>query len=213
MTKVSISILDCDFGNITSEIKKINDNKIDFIHIDIMDGKFVKNNTERLFNLDKISSLTNLKYDIHLMVEEPLDKIDYYLKYKPEIITIHYEKNSNLRDCIYKIKDKNINVGVAINPDTNISELYDMLDLIDLVLVMSVEPGKGGQKFKIKTIDRVKVLNNRKRENNFIISVDGGVNNTNSKALINEGVDILVSGSYLVKSENLNISVKSLLNH
>jgi len=213
MTKVSISILDCDFGNITSEIKKINDNKIDFIHIDIMDGKFVKNNTERLFNLDKISSLTNLKYDIHLMVEEPLDKIDYYLKYKPEIITIHYEKNSNLRDCIYKIKDKNINVGVAINPDTNISELYDMLDLIDLVLVMSVEPGKGGQKFKIETIDRVKVLNNRKRENNFIISVDGGVNNTNSKALINEGVDILVSGSYLVKSENLNISVKSLLNH
>ena len=138
MTKVSISILDCDFENITSEIKKINDNKIDLIHIDIMDGKFVNNQTEKLFNLNKISSLTNLKYDIHLMVEEPLDKIDEYIKYKPEIITIHIEKNSNLIDCIRKIKSYNINAGVAINPDTNITELYDILELIDLVLIMSV---------------------------------------------------------------------------
>ena len=129
MTKVSISILDCDFDNIASELKKINDNNIDLIHIDIMDGKFVKNKTEKLFNLNKISSLTNLKYDIHLMVEEPLDKIDNYIKYKPEIITIHIEKNSNLIDCITKIKNHNINVGVAINPDTDISELYDILKI------------------------------------------------------------------------------------
>ena len=213
MTKVSISILDCDFENITSEIKKINDNKIDLIHIDIMDGKFVNNQTEKLFNLNKISSLTNLKYDIHLMVEEPLDKIDEYIKYEPEIISIHIEKNSNLIDCIRKIKSYNINVGVAINPDTNISELYDILELIDLVLIMSVHPGKGGQKFISKTIDKVKDINNKKNKNNFIISVDGGVNDTNSKDLIKSGADILVSGSYLVKSENLNKSIKSLLIH
>ena len=213
MTKVSISILDCDFENITSEIKKINDNKIDLIHIDIMDGKFVNNQTEKLFNLNKISSLTNLKYDIHLMVEEPLDKIDNYIKYKPEIITIHIEKNSNLIDCITKIKNHNINVGVAINPDTDISELYDILELIDLVLIMSVHPGKGGQKFIKETIDKVTGINNKKSKNNFIISVDGGVNNTNSKDLIKSGADILVSGSYLVKSENLNKSIKSLLIH
>ena len=213
MTKVSISILDCDFENITSEIKKINDNKIDLIHIDIMDGKFVNNQTEKLFNLNKISSLTNLKYDIHMMVEEPLDKIDEYIKYEPEIISIHIEKNSNLIDCIRKIKSYNINVGVAINPDTNISELYDILELIDLVLIMSVHPGKGGQKFISKTIDKVKDINNKKNKNNFIISVDGGVNNTNSKDLIKSGADILVSGSYLVKSENLNKSIKSLLIH
>tara|TARA_B100001564_G_scaffold54356_1_gene41198 strand:+ start:728 stop:1369 length:642 start_codon:yes stop_codon:yes gene_type:complete len=213
MTKVSISILDCDFENITSEIKKINDNKIDLIHIDIMDGKFVNNQTEKLFNLNKISSLTNLKYDIHMMVEEPLEKIDEYIKYEPEIISIHIEKNSNLIDCIRKIKSYNINVGVAINPDTNISELYDILELIDLVLIMSVHPGKGGQKFISKTIDKVKDINNKKNKNNFIISVDGGVNDTNSKDLINSGADLLVSGSYLVKSDNLNNSIKSLLIH
>ena len=213
MTKVSISILDCDFENITSEIKKINDNKIDLIHIDIMDGKFVNNQTEKLFNLNKISSLTNLKYDIHMMVEEPLDKIDEYIKYEPEIISIHIEKNSNLIDCIRKIKSYNINAGVAINPDTNITELYDILELIDLVLIMSVHPGKGGQKFINKTIDKVKDINNKKNKNNFIISVDGGVNDTNSKDLINSGADILVSGSYLVKSDNLNNSIKSLLIH
>tara|TARA_B110000014_G_scaffold49399_1_gene32783 strand:+ start:596 stop:1237 length:642 start_codon:yes stop_codon:yes gene_type:complete len=213
MTKVSISILDCDFENITSEIKKINDNKIDLIHIDIMDGKFVNNQTEKLFNLNKISSLTNLKYDIHMMVEEPLDKIDEYIKYEPEIITIHIEKNSNLIDCIRKIKSYNINAGVAINPDTNITELYDILELIDLVLIMSVHPGKGGQKFISKTIDKVKDINNKKNKNNFIISVDGGVNDTNSKDLINSGADLLVSGSYLVKSDNLNNSIKSLLIH
>lgn len=213
MTKVSISILDCDFENITSEIKKINDNKIDLIHIDIMDGKFVNNQTEKLFNLNKISSLTNLKYDIHMMVEEPLDKIDEYIKYEPEIISIHIEKNSNLIDCIRKIKSYNINVGVAINPDTNISELYDILELIDLVLIMSVHPGKGGQKFINETIDKVKDINNKKNKNNFIISVDGGVNDTNSKDLINSGADLLVSGSYLVKSDNLNNSIKSLLIH
>ena len=213
MTKVSISILDCDFENITSEIKKINDNKIDLIHIDIMDGKFVNNQTEKLFNLNKISSLTNLKYDIHMMVEEPLEKIDEYIKYEPEIISIHIEKNSNLIDCIRKIKSYNINVGVAINPDTNISELYDILELIDLVLIMSVHPGKGGQKFINETIDKVKDINNKKNKNNFIISVDGGVNDTNSKDLINSGADLLVSGSYLVKSDNLNNSIKSLLIH
>ena len=213
MTKVSISILDCDFENITSEIKKINDNKIDLIHIDIMDGKFVNNQTEKLFNLNKISSLTNLKYDIHMMVEEPLEKIDEYIKYEPEIISIHIEKNSNLIDCIRKIKSYNINAGVAINPDTNISELYDILELIDLVLIMSVHPGKGGQKFISKTIDKVKDINNKKNKNNFIISVDGGVNDTNSKDLINSGADLLVSGSYLVKSDNLNNSIKSLLIH
>ena len=213
MTKVSISILDCDFENITSEIKKINDNKIDLIHIDIMDGKFVNNQTEKLFNLNKISSLTNLKYDIHMMVEEPLDKIDEYIKYEPEIISIHIEKNSNLIDCIRKIKSYNINAGVAINPDTNITELYDILELIDLVLIMSVHPGKGGQKFINETIDKVKDLNNKKNKNNFIISVDGGVNDTNSKDLINSGADLLVSGSYLVKSDNLNNSIKSLLIH
>ena len=213
MTRLSISILDCDFTNIKSEINKINNNKIDLIHIDIMDGKFVYNNTEELFDLNKISVLTNLKYDIHLMVNDPLDKIDDYIKHNPEIITIHFENNSNLMGCINKIKKHKINVGVAINPDTKISEIYDILDEIDLVLVMSVNPGQGGQKFIINTVDKVKALNERKCKNNILISVDGGVNNTNSKELLNAGADILVSGSYLVKSKNLNNSIKSLLNH
>ena len=212
MSKVSVSILDCDFQNLDSEINKINKSISDYIHIDIMDGSFVKRNTKSLFDINKIKSLSKIPLDIHLMVDNPLDEIEVYSKMNPEIISFHIENNENVEKCIELIKSKNSLVGLAINPDTELSTITPYLNYIDIILVMSVYPGKGGQKFINTTYNRIKELGVLKKENNFKISVDGGVNDTNSHDLIKYGSDILVSGSFLIKNSNLNKGIKSLLN-
>ena len=213
MTKISVSILNCDFNNIDNEIRRINNSSADYIHIDIMDGYFVKNNTSELFNMKKISSLSKKKLDIHLMVQKPNEIIDLYCLPTTEIISIHYESECNFNKTFNKLKDKNIKCGLAINPDTKISSIKPLLKLVDLVLVMSVYPGKGGQIFINKTFNKIselKKITNRKNHS-IKISVDGGVDDTNSKNLINMGCDILVSGTYLIKSENIEKSIKSML--
>ena len=212
MNKVSISILDCDFDNLEFEINRINESNSDFIHIDIMDGVFVERDTRNLFDLNTIKKLSKIPLDIHLMVNNPLSIIDQYAKYNPSFITIHFENNPDIKDCLKLIKSHNINAGIAINPDTEISILKPYLKDVELILVMSVFPGKGGQKFINTTYNRIEELEALKKENNFIISVDGGVNDTNSYNLINYGSNILVSGSFLIKNSNLNKGIKSLLN-
>ena len=212
MNKVSVSILDCDFDNLEFEINRINESNSDFIHIDIMDGVFVERDTRNLFDLNTIKKLSKIPLDIHLMVNNPLSIIDQYAKYNPSFITIHFENNPDIKDCLKLIKSHNINAGIAINPDTEISILKPYLKDVELILVMSVFPGKGGQKFINTTYNRIEELEALKKENNFIISVDGGVNDTNSHNLINYGSDILVSGSFLIKNSNLNKGIKSLLN-
>ena len=212
MNKVSVSILDCDFDNLEFEINRINESNSDFIHIDIMDGVFVERDTRNLFDLNTIKKLSKIPLDIHLMVNNPLSIIDQYTKYNPSFITIHFENNPDIKDCLKLIKSHNINAGIAINPDTEISLLKPYLKDVELILVMSVFPGKGGQKFINTTYNRIEELEALKKENNFIISVDGGVNDTNSHNLINYGSDILVSGSFLIKNSNLNKGIKSLLN-
>ena len=212
MNKVSISILDCDFDNLEFEINRINESNSDFIHIDIMDSVFVERDTRNLFDLNTIKKLSKIPLDIHLMVNNPLSIIDQYAKYNPSFITIHFENNPDIKDCLKLIKSHNINAGIAINPDTEISLLKPYLKDVELILVMSVFPGKGGQKFINTTYNRIEELEALKKENNFIISVDGGVNYTNSHNLINYGSDILVSGSFLIKNSNLNKGIKSLLN-
>ena len=212
MNKVSISILDCDFDNLEFEINRINESNSDYIHIDIMDGVFVERDTRNLFDLNTIKKLSKIPLDIHLMVNNPLSIIDQYAKYNPSFITIHFENNPDIKDCLKLIKSHNINAGIAINPDTEISILKPYLKDVELILVMSVFPGKGGQKFINTTYNRIEELEALKKENNFIISVDGGVNDTNSYNLINYGSNILVSGSFLIKNSNLNKGIKSLLN-
>ena len=212
MNKVSISILDCDFNNLEFEINRINESNSNYIHIDIMDGVFVESDTRNLFDLNKIQKFSKIPLDIHLMVNNPLSIIDQYAKFNPDFITIHFENNLDIKDCLKLIKSYNINAGIAINPDTEISILKPYLKDIDLILLMSVFPGKGGQKFINKTYDRINDLKVLKKENSFKISVDGGVNDTNSHDLIKYGSDILVSGSFLIKKSNLNKGIKSLLN-
>tara|TARA_S200000501_G_scaffold31271_1_gene26321 strand:- start:6958 stop:7596 length:639 start_codon:yes stop_codon:yes gene_type:complete len=209
MIKTSISILDCDFNNLEREINKINLSNADLIHIDIMDGFFVSNNTIEKFDMVKLSKYSKKKFDVHLMVDNPEDHIEKYIKPLTEYISIHIESKGDISKSLNKIKNNNIKAGLAINPNTKISDLYQYIKLIDMVIIMSVYPGKGGQKFIENTFDRVKML--RKSSNNIDISVDGGVSSLNSYNLISNGASTLVSGSFLMKSENINDSIKNML--
>ena len=210
MIKTSISILDCDFNNLEYEINRVNNSNSDLIHIDIMDGKFVPNNTLEKFDMNKISKYSNKNFDVHLMVENPIDYITYFITPLTDYISIHLE-SKGIDQSLKSIKENGIKCGLAINPDTKIQKLYPFLEIIDMVIIMSVFPGKGGQKFIENTYNKVETLRNH--DKNIDISVDGGVGSSNSKILISKGASTLVSGSYLMKSDNINNSIKNMLKH
>lgn len=210
MIKTSISILDCDFNNLEYEINRINNSNSDLIHIDIMDGKFVPNNTMEKFDMNKISKYSDKNFDVHLMVENPIDYISSFVTPLTDYISIHLE-SKGIDQSLKSIKENGIKCGLAINPDTEIQKLYPFLEIIDMVIIMSVFPGKGGQKFIENTYYKVETLRNH--DKNIDISVDGGVGSSNSKTLISKGASTLVSGSYLMKSNNINNSIKNMLKH
>ena len=210
MIKTSISILDCDFNNLEYEINRINNSNSDLIHIDIMDGKFVPNNTLEKFDMKKISKYSDKNFDVHLMVENPIDYISSFITPSTDYISIHLE-SKGIDQSLKSIKENGIKCGLAINPDTKIQKLYPFLEIIDMVIIMSVFPGKGGQKFIENTYYKVETLRNH--DKNIDISVDGGVGSSNSKTLISKGASTLVSGSYLMKSNNINNSIKNMLKH
>ena len=210
MIKTSISILDCDFNNLEYEINRVNNSNSDLIHIDIMDGKFVPNNTLEKFDMNKISKYSDKNFDVHLMVENPIVYISTFVTPLTDYISIHLE-SKGIDQSLKSIKEKGIKCGLAINPDTEIQKLYPFLEIIDMVIIMSVFPGKGGQKFIENTYDKVETLRNH--DKNIDISVDGGVGSSNSETLISKGASTLVSGSYLMKSNNINNSIKNMLKH
>ena len=210
MIKTSISILDCDFNNLEYEINRVNNSNSDLIHIDIMDGKFVPNNTLEKFDMNKISKYSYKNFDVHLMVENPIDYITSFITPLTDYISIHLE-SKGIDQSLKSIKQNGIKCGLAINPDTKIQKLYPFLEIIDMVIIMSVFPGKGGQKFIENTYYKVETLRNH--DKNIDISVDGGVGSSNSKTLISKGASTLVSGSYLMKSNNINNSIKNMLKH
>ena len=178
-----------------------------------MDGVFVERNTYNLFDMKTISNLSNKKLDVHLMVDNPEKIIDNYILDKTDFISIHVESKCDHFKIFDKLKSNNIKSGIAINPDTDLSILEKYLNYIDMILVMSVYPGKGGQKFIPNSINRLislrKLLINKSI--NIQLSVDGGVDDSISSNLIKSGSDILVSGSFLIKSKSLKNSIKSLL--
>ena len=197
---VSVSVLK-EYDRLINAVKKVNDSKANYLHVDVMDGKFVNNKKFPIEVVKDIKSISKKPLDVHLMVENPIDYIDYYKNIKPEYITIHYEVLNNL-EIIKKIKDLGIKVGISIKPSTNVEEIYEILSLIDLVLIMSVEPGQGGQKFMPNALDKINKLNNKIKNLNLnvLISVDGGINNNSASECIKNGVDILVIGSALSNS-------------
>lgn len=193
--KVSTSILSAK-ESITEVINKLNSSNTDYLHLDVMDGKFVKNETITI--MDEALIYNSKPLDIHLMVEDISYYLNKYKVYHPEYITFHIEAaTNNIKEIISSIKKENIKVGISFRPDTNIESIYPYLSDIDLVLVMSVEPGAGGQQFMLSSIDKIAELKRLRDFNHYQyqIEVDGGINSDTIKYV--KDVDIIVSGSYI----------------
>jgi len=205
--QVSPSILSANFSELGTEIKKLEDGGADLIHVDVMDGHFVPNITIGPPVIKSLRKYTNLPFDVHLMISPVHKYIENFAEAGSDIITIHPEATENLNESINLIKNLKKKVGISLNPDTEINIIDDFLSEIDLVLVMSVYPGFGGQKFIPKVIDKIKKLDSiRKHQKlSFDIEVDGGINFTNSESVINAGANILVSGTTIFKENDGNI--------
>ena len=205
--QISPSILSADFGQLGNEIKRLEEGGADMIHIDVMDGHFVPNLTIGAPVIKRLRNYTKLPFDVHLMIAPVHKYIEDYANAGADIITIHPEATDNLIDSINLIKKLNKKVGVSLNPNTKLNVVDNVLDQIDLVLIMSVFPGFGGQKFMPEVLEKIKILKKIKEEKqfDFDIEVDGGINFDNNKIVIEAGANILVSGTTIFKENNGNI--------
>ncbi len=206
---ISTSILSIK-DNIKENVLKLNNTNTTYIHLDIMDGLFVPNKTWEYNELKDILNNNTKPLDIHLMVSDVIKYIDEYSNLTPEYITFHLEAVDNVKEVIDYIHSKNIKVGISIKPNTKIEELISYLSDIDMVLLMSVEPGMGGQVFIENSYKRLNKLNELKNKYNFLIEIDGGINESNIANL--NGLDIAVVGSYITSSENYQEQIDKLLN-
>ena len=205
--KISPSILSADFSQLGNEIKRLEESGADMIHVDVMDGHFVPNLTIGPPVIKALKKQSSMLFDVHLMISPVHKYIDDYADAGADIITIHPEATDNLKDSILKIKKLNKKVGVSLNPKTKINVITQYLNEIDLVLIMSVNPGFGGQKFIPEVLTKIKDLKKIQKDKNldFDIEIDGGINFDNSKIAIEAGANILVSGTTIFKSNNGDI--------
>ncbi len=209
---IAPSFLSSDFSNLENEIKIMNNNQADWFHLDIMDGVFVPNITFGMPVISHIKKHAKKPLDVHLMIVQPEKYITDFKKVGANILTVHYESCTHLHRTVQEIKTNNMKAGVALNPHTPVSVLEDIIEELDLVLIMSVNPGFGGQKFIENSYKKVKQLKEliTKSNSKALIEVDGGVDNTNIKELLNVGVDVLVAGSYIFKSENPSKTIEKM---
>ena len=217
MTEVSASVLTVEPDNATSVFYNLETSKINYYHIDVMDGKFVKKNTKKIMKdyALTISHISNLGLDVHFMVDEVDEFIEDYANLEPEIMTFHIETTKTeekTNEIIKKIKDTGSRVGIALSPDTSIDTVIPYLDKVHMVLVMTVVPGLGGQKLIPETLDKVRKIKEYIDANNIDIDieVDGGINDQTSKLAVEAGANILVSGNYIIASEDYKKAVDSL---
>ena len=205
--QISPSILSADFSQLGNEIKRLEKGGADMIHVDVMDGHFVPNLTIGPPVIKSLKKYSSILFDVHLMISPVHKYIEAYADAGADIITIHPEATDNINSSISKIKELNKKVGVSLNPETNVDVITEYLDKIDLVLIMSVNPGFGGQKFMPEVLTKIKELKKLQNDKNldFDIEIDGGINFENSKKAIEAGANILVSGTTIFKSNNGDI--------
>lgn len=215
--EVSASILSVKKENCIQTFYNLETSGVDYFHIDVMDGEFVKNNTTKIMTeyTEYLNTITNIPLDVHLMVKDVMAYVKSYLVFEPRSITIHYEAASSeeeLLNWIQYIKEQNCKVGISVKPNTNIEEIYKFLPSIHTVLVMTVEPGEGGQKLIPETIEKVKKLKKYLQENNLEVEIeaDGGINEDNAKVLKDAGCDIIVAGTSIVSSNDYKETVRKL---
>ncbi len=209
---VSPSLLSADFGNLQRDIEMINTSEADWFHLDIMDGMFVPNISFGFPVIKHIKKHAKKPLDVHLMIVNPDRYIEDFYNAGADILTVHYEACDHLHRTIQNIKSKGMKAGISLNPHTPVHLLKDIISDVDLVLIMSVNPGFGGQKFIPNSIEKIKELKQLiiDKKSSALIEVDGGVDNSNVKLLVNAGCDILVAGSYIFKSEDQMETIKEL---
>jgi len=209
---ISPSVLSCDFANIQRDVEMINDSKADWFHVDVMDGVFVPNISFGFPVIEAIKKHAKKPLDVHLMIQNPDQYIAEFKKVGADILTVHYESCTHLHRTIQSIKEAGMKAGVALNPHTPVALLEDVIEDLDLVLIMSVNPGYGGQKFiqnALVKVRQVKEMINAKGSK-ALIEVDGGVNGETAVGLLKAGADVLVAGSYVFNSENPTETIRSL---
>ena len=208
--KIAPSILSADFSKLGEEIKKLNKSSCDYIHIDVMDGHFVPNLTFGPDIIKSIKPLTDKPFDVHLMINPVKKYINDYITAGADILTIHQEIDDNVLDCLKLIKKKKVKAGLSIKPDTSCETVKEYLDMLDLVLIMTVEPGFGGQSFIQSQVKKIRKIKELIGDRSIEIEVDGGINPETAKQVIIAGAKVLVAGSAIFKNENYEENISKL---
>lgn len=213
MRIISPSILAADFGNLGRDVAMLNESRAEWIHFDVMDGVFVPNISFGFPVLQAVRRATDKVLDVHLMITDPIRYVRRFAEAGADIITFHFEAAGNPRECISAIREAGARVGISIKPATDVSVLGDVLEDIDMVLVMSVEPGFGGQSFIESSLGKISGLKSMIRESgaDCLIEVDGGISDRNAAAIFGAGADVLVAGSSVFKAEDPESEILKML--